>query len=126
MKNLEWYLGSLAVSAMLLAPLGVRAAGQETRHEETTTTTERSTSDPAPQETTHEKTTTTTEKRYYDSTHKDYHPWTEQENKTYRTWIETDKHEKYRDFEKLKPGEQTEYWNYRHEEHHTDSVTGDK
>ncbi|HEY6467636.1 MAG TPA: hypothetical protein VIY69_16665 [Candidatus Acidoferrales bacterium] len=52
--------------------------------------------------------------RVYDSTHKDYHNWDDNENKA---WIQyqSDHHMKQHDFKKASKKEQADYWNWRHE-----------
>ena len=52
--------------------------------------------------------------RYYDTVHKDYHEWTEQEQRAYKHWLE-ERREAYHDYAKLKRKEQKDYWNWRHD-----------
>ena len=55
-------------------------------------------------------------RRYYDREHKDYHEWNEAENAAYRHWLMEERHEhEYRDLNRLKRAEQSEYWRWRHE-----------
>lgn len=54
-----------------------------------------------------------TEYRVYDPYYSDYHVWNDNEGVYYRQWVhETHRH--YRDFRKLRPEEQKEYWTWRH------------
>ena len=55
--------------------------------------------------------------RAYDVDHGDYHPWDAQENVYYQQWV-VETHRDNRDFRKLKPEEQKEYWNWRHNPDH--------
>jgi hypothetical protein len=52
--------------------------------------------------------------RVYDSGHKDYHNWDDNEQKA---WVEyqDQHHMKHRDFNKASKKEQADYWNWRHE-----------
>lgn len=54
-------------------------------------------------------------RRYYDRDHKDYHDWDDREDGAFRRWIQEERHETYRGFQKLKREEQREYWRWRHE-----------
>jgi hypothetical protein len=54
------------------------------------------------------------EQRVYDSVHKDYHVWSGDEDRRYRTYLE-DHHKKYRDFSQLSKKKQREYWQWRHD-----------
>jgi len=51
-------------------------------------------------------------KRYYDKGHKDYHTWDSNEDRAYQRY-QTDHHQK-RTFIQLNSGQQTAYWNWRH------------
>jgi hypothetical protein len=51
--------------------------------------------------------------RVYDRSHKDYHVWDDQEDRTYRTYL-TNNHQAYRPIAKLSSKQQTKYWNSRH------------
>lgn len=51
--------------------------------------------------------------RVYDRTHKDYHVWDDQEDQTYRAYL-NDHHQTYRPIAKLSTRQQTAYWNSRH------------
>jgi len=53
-------------------------------------------------------------KRYYDKTHKDYHQWNENEDKSYNVFL-GEKHIQVHVFSKAKPAEQQQYWNWRHD-----------
>jgi hypothetical protein len=53
-------------------------------------------------------------RRVYDPYHKDYHNWDDREDSVYRHWLE-ERHEGYREFNRLKRKEQRDYWNWRHE-----------
>jgi hypothetical protein len=59
-----------------------------------------------------------TNKRIYDSSHKDYHTWNGNEDRTWRQY-QSNQHRDYRDFSKASKKEQSEYWNWRHD--HPDS-----
>lgn len=52
--------------------------------------------------------------KYYDKKHKDYHEWSEAENRAYRHWLD-ERHEQYRDFGKLGSRERNDYWDWRHD-----------
>ena len=51
--------------------------------------------------------------RVFDRTHKDYHVWDDNEDKTFRVYL-GDQHMKYRRYSRLNRGQQTNYWNWRH------------
>jgi hypothetical protein len=51
--------------------------------------------------------------RVYDRAHKDYHDWTDDEDRAYRSYL-TANHQTYRPIAKLSKSQQTKYWNYRH------------
>jgi hypothetical protein len=91
----------LLLGIALIAPVALRA--QQDDEKKTTTTT----------------TTTTSSKRYYDTTEKDYHSWTPQEDKAYRVYL-GEQHRDYVEFPKVKVTEQREYFKWRHG--HPDSV----
>ena len=60
--------------------------------------------------------------RVYDRDHKDYHDWDANEDRVYRHWLE-EKHEAYREYNRLNAKRQREYWEWRHnhedhEDHH--------
>jgi hypothetical protein len=51
--------------------------------------------------------------RIYDDYHSDWHTWDHHEDVAYRAYW-TERHESYRDFNKLNKDEQKDYWNWRH------------
>ena len=51
--------------------------------------------------------------RVYDRSHKDYHVWDAQEDRTYRAYLSTN-HRAYQPIAKLSQKQQTAYWNSRH------------
>jgi hypothetical protein len=51
--------------------------------------------------------------KIYDSAHKDYHVWNDDEDRAYRGYLEAH-HRKYREFSKLSKKDQAAYWSYRH------------
>jgi hypothetical protein len=51
--------------------------------------------------------------RVYDPYYHDYHVWNDHEVVYYRQWV-GETHRPYRDFRKLPPPEQREYWAWRH------------
>ncbi len=53
-------------------------------------------------------------RRYYDKTHKDYHEWNDNENRSFETF-RSERHIKSHDFAHAKKSEQQQYWNWRHE-----------
>jgi hypothetical protein len=56
------------------------------------------------------------EHRYYDRDHKDYHRWNEAERRAYRHWLLEERREReYRDYTRIGPDRQREYWRWRHE-----------
>jgi hypothetical protein len=59
------------------------------------------------------------DKRYYDRQGKDYHQWNAQEDRAYRAYVEG-QHQQYREFRRVKPVRQQEYFKWRHE--HPDST----
>ena len=59
-------------------------------------------------------------KRYYDRDRKDYHEWTERENRAYRRWNEERREREYRDFTRIDRERQREYWRWRHD--HPDTL----
>lgn len=52
--------------------------------------------------------------RVYDSYYTDYHTWNDEEVVHYRQWLRETHREANRDFRKLPPEEQKEYWTWRH------------
>jgi len=54
--------------------------------------------------------------RVYDEYHSDWHHWDHDEDGYYRRyWGE--RHESYRDYNKLNKDEQRDYWHWRHDQH---------
>jgi hypothetical protein len=51
--------------------------------------------------------------RVYDPYYNDFHAWNDQEVVYYRQWV-VETHRPYRDFRKLPPPEQRQYWAWRH------------
>ena len=97
MKGGYRYLGFLFLTATLTAPLGVitSAASQGDKRQEDNRTKEKK------------------QRRVYDRTHKDYHIWDENEERSYRQYLK-EKHQDSRDYFKLKRNQRNEYWNGRH------------
>jgi len=54
------------------------------------------------------------EHRVYDPVHKDYHTWTDDEDRRYRMYLD-EHHRQYKDFSRLSKKDQREYWQWRHE-----------
>jgi hypothetical protein len=52
--------------------------------------------------------------RVYDSYHTDYHTWNNDEVVYYQRWSTETHRDPHRDFRRLPPEEQKEYWNWRH------------
>jgi hypothetical protein len=52
--------------------------------------------------------------RVYDPYYSDYHEWNGGEVVYYQQWSRENHRDEHRDFRKLKPEEQKEYWNWRH------------
>ena len=82
------FVAALFLSAAIAAPVSMMAA-------------------PAPQE-------AGVQVRVYDSGHKDYHNWDENEDRAYRGYL-TDQHMTYRAYNKQHHKTQQQYWNWRHE-----------
>jgi hypothetical protein len=80
------FLNGLLVAASLLAPVAVKADGDDHRGQ----------------------------KRYYDQDSKDYHYWNTDEDRQYRAYL-VEQHRVYIPFQKVKVTQQREYFNYRHE-----------
>lgn len=59
----------------------------------------------------------TTSKTYYDSKHRDWHQWNDQENQSYQKYSE--EHHRKGDFSGAKERDQQQYWAWRHK--HPDS-----
>jgi hypothetical protein len=83
-------IGSLVLTATLLAPVaGHAAAGPDRRRDEKI------------------------QVRIYDRTHKDYHVWNDREDHRYRQYL-GDRHRAYRGYSRLNRAQQRTYWNWRH------------
>ncbi|HEY6763256.1 MAG TPA: hypothetical protein VI386_00670 [Candidatus Sulfotelmatobacter sp.] len=52
--------------------------------------------------------------RVYDPYYTDYHVWNDNEIVYYRQWTNETHRDPHRDFRKIPPGEQKEYWTWRH------------
>ena len=52
--------------------------------------------------------------RVYDEPHRDYHRWDSREEASFRVYL-GERHMEYRDFNKLSPREQNDYWQWRHD-----------
>jgi hypothetical protein len=61
--------------------------------------------------------------RVYDSEHKDYHDWDDNENRAWGQYL-SENHKKAHDFQKADKKEQSDYWNWRHA--HPDKDDKDK
>jgi len=61
--------------------------------------------------------------RIYDSEHKDYHDWDDNENRAWGQYL-SENHKKDHDFQKADKKEQSDYWNWRHA--HPDKDDKDK
>jgi hypothetical protein len=59
------------------------------------------------------------DKRYYDRDGHDYHQWNDHEDRAYRVYL-GEQHREYREFGRVKPERQREYFKWRHE--HPDST----
>ena len=79
-------LGGLLMAAVLIAPVAIRADGDDHRGE----------------------------KRYYDRDNRDYHYWNDGEDQRYRAYL-VEQHRSYVPFVKIKVGKQREYFKYQHE-----------
>jgi hypothetical protein len=56
--------------------------------------------------------------RVYDPYYTDYHVWNDNEIVYYRQWSDETHRDRTRDFRKLPPEEQKEYWTWRHNHDH--------
>ena len=88
MHSAHRYFASLVLTAALAAPLSMMAA-------------------PVPQK-------ASVQVRVYDSNHKDYHNWDDNENHAWGQYL-ADNHKKSHDFKKANKTEQSQYWNWRHD-----------
>ena len=52
--------------------------------------------------------------RAYDPYYTDYHEWNHNEDVYYQRWADETHRDPHRDFRKLPPNEQKEYWKWRH------------
>lgn len=52
--------------------------------------------------------------RVYDPYYTDYHNWNADEVRYYHQWAAETHHDRDRDFRKLRPEEQKDYWTWRH------------
>jgi hypothetical protein len=52
--------------------------------------------------------------RVYDPYYSDYHVWNHDEDVHYQQWARENHRDEHRDFRKLPPEEQKEYWTWRH------------
>jgi len=52
--------------------------------------------------------------RVYDPYYTDYHTWNRSEDVYYHRWADENHHDTHRDFRKLPPNEQKDYWTCRH------------
>jgi hypothetical protein len=52
--------------------------------------------------------------RVYDSRHKDYHNWDDNENRQWGLYL-TQNNRRPHEYKRAKKSEQTEYWNWRHD-----------
>jgi hypothetical protein len=52
--------------------------------------------------------------RVYDPYYSDYHQWNNDEVVYYQRWADENHRDTHRDFRKLRPEEQKEYWTWRH------------
>jgi len=52
--------------------------------------------------------------RVYDPYYTDYHRWDSDEQVYYRRWADETHRDDHRDFRKLRPEEQKDYWTWRH------------
>lgn len=62
--------------------------------------------------------------RAYDPYYTDYHEWNGSEQVYYRRWADETHHDPHRDFRKLAPADQKEYWTWRH--NHSDHDRDDR
>jgi len=51
--------------------------------------------------------------RYYDRSHKDYHNWDDNEDRSYRIYL-GERHREYHPFVEVNHRQQQSYWNWRH------------
>jgi hypothetical protein len=102
MDRMRQYLGSLIVGAILVAPIGLRAATNLPEGVQI-----KQVAGVSIQVGT---------RRYYDPSHRDYHVWNGDEDRAYRHWATEERHEvRVRAFNRRKRREQVEYWKWRHQ-----------
>jgi hypothetical protein len=89
------FLSSLLLTTAIAAPVAMMAAArpQEERNHEN-------------------RQNENNNKRYYDKSHKDYHNWDSNEDRSYQRY-QTEHHQR-RAFVQLNTRQQTVYWNWRH------------
>jgi hypothetical protein len=87
MKTLNCYAAALLLAVSLTAPLVMADDHDKQRYDN---------------------------KRYYDKSHKDYHQWNENENRSYGLYL-NEKHMQVHVWKKARPTEQQQYWKWRHE-----------
>ena len=51
--------------------------------------------------------------RYYDRSHRDYHNWDDNEDRSYRIYL-GERHREYHPFVEVTHRQQQSYWNWRH------------
>jgi hypothetical protein len=81
-------IGTFLFGAMLVLPLTVQADDHDKRDDHS--------------------------QRYYDSSHKDYHQWNDQEQREYDRYL-SEHHRKHEDFNRLSKRQQQNYWKWRHD-----------
>ncbi len=94
----------ILLGAVLVLPLSLRAQDRQQR----TPDRQKSEASNAHQ---------TTSNTYYDSKHRDWHQWNNNENQSYQKYSE--EHHKKGDFSSANERDQQQYWNWRHK--HSDS-----
>ena len=88
------HLAALCLSAALTTPIAALAM-------------------PAPQDDHERHEQEEHERRTYDQQYRDYHNWDSREDRMYREWL-ADRHYDYVDYDRLRPEDQRDYWNWRH------------
>jgi hypothetical protein len=81
-------IGTFLLGAMLVLPLTVQADDHDRRDDHS--------------------------QKYYDSNHKDYHQWNDQEQREYDRYL-SENHRKHQDFNRLSKRQQQNYWKWRHD-----------
>lgn len=89
------FVGSAVLTVALAAPATIVAA-------------------PRPQEVKARIDVQTSQNRVYDPDHKDYHNWDGNEQKQWKQYQSTE-HLKYHDYSKANKNDQSNYWNWRHD-----------